>query len=97
MCLLLLTQNWILVDGSFIECISLLVLQDQNDSLRMKSKFAIHQQAVLMDSVASRRTSDREELIAKKEHLLFPDNRSRLPVENFSILRQKWQIPLTQT
>ena len=34
MCLLLLTQNWILVDGSFIECISLLVLQDQNDSLR---------------------------------------------------------------
>ena len=34
MCLLLLTQNWILIDGSFIECISLLVLQHQNDSLR---------------------------------------------------------------
>ena len=27
MCLLLLTQNWMLVDGSFIACISFLVLK----------------------------------------------------------------------
>ena len=30
-----------------------------------------------------------EELIAKKENLLDPDYRSRLPVENFPIHRQK--------
>ena len=43
---------------------------------------------------ASRRTSDSEELIAKKENLLLS---SRLPVENFPIHRQNWQFPSTQT
>ena len=84
MCLLLLSQDWMLVDGSFIACISLLVLQDQNDSLqrRANSQFAGKQ--------ASRPTSDREELIAKRENLLF-----RTIGQNFPIHRQKWQIPLT--
>ena len=44
----------------------------------MKNKLAVHQQAVRMS--ASRQTSDREELIAKKENLLVPDYRSRQPI-----------------
>ena len=82
-CLLLLTQNWMLVDGSFIACISLLVLQDQNDSLQRRANSQFTSKQFAWTASASRLTSDREELIAKKENLLVQDYRSRLPVENF--------------
>ena len=51
----------ILVDGWFIECISLLVLQDQNNEEQNNEEQIRNSQ-----TSASRLTSDREELIAKK-------------------------------
>ena len=56
-----------------------------------KSEFAVRRQAVRMDSVG------RSSVNCQEGNLLIPDYWSRLPVENFSIHRQKWQIPLTQT
>ena len=85
--LLLLTQNWILVNGSFIECIILLVLQSQNDSLRRIANSQFTRKQFAWIASASRLTSDREELIAKKKNLLVQDYRSLLPVENVPILR----------
>ena len=40
-------------------------------------------------TTVSRRTSNREELIAKKENVLVPDYRSQLPFENFPIMIDK--------
>ena len=79
--------NWVFVDASFIACISLFVLQDQNDSLRRRANSQFTSKQFAWTASASRRTRDREELIAKKEILLVQDYRSRLPVENFPILQ----------
>ena len=72
--------------GSFIASIRLLVLQDQNDSLRLRANSQFISKQFACTASASFLTSDREELIAKKENLLVQDYRSRLPVDNFPIL-----------
>ena len=82
-----------MVEGAFIACISPLVFQIKMihfDEEQFASRSHVRRSA-------SRRTSDPEELIVKKGNLLFPDYRSLLPIENFTVHRQKWQIPLTHT
>ena len=82
-CLLLLTQNWMLVDGSFIACISLLVLQDKKTIYFDEEQKRSSPTSSSHGRCLASKTSDREEFITKKENLLVQDYRSRLPVENF--------------
>ena len=64
------------------------------DSWFSKTKtihFTNEEQILSSPASSSRPTSDREELIAKKEELLFPDYRHDFPLITFPIHRQNWQ------
>ena len=98
MCLLLLTQNWMLVDGSFIACISLLVLQDQNNSLPRRTNSQFRGKQFAWTAVGQSSDEGPWRINCQEEK----STRLGLPIGHhfplrIPIYRQKWQIPLTQT
>ena len=86
MCLLLLTQNWMLVDGWFIARIRLLILQDQNDSLQRRAKL----RSLPASNSHVGQSSDEWpwKFNCREGESTLPGLSSRLPIENFPIHRQ---------